>query len=41
MPFGGGESSRDAMIGLIRCYDPKNIYAVEPRIEDIVREIFE
>lgn len=36
-----GESSRDAMIGLIRCYDPKNIYAVEPRIEDIVREIFE
>ena len=35
------ESSRDAMIGLIRYYDPKNIYAVEPRIEDIVRGLFE
>ena len=33
-------SSRDAMIELIRFYDPQNIYAVEPRIEDIVREIF-
>ena len=29
------------MIGLIRYYDPKNIYAVEPRIEDIVRGLFE
>ncbi|HJB05384.1 MAG TPA: ATP-binding cassette domain-containing protein [Candidatus Merdibacter merdigallinarum] len=33
-------SSRDAMIELIRVYNPQNIYAIEPRIEDIVREIF-
>ena len=28
------------MIELIRVYNPQNIYAIEPRIEDIVREIF-
>ncbi len=34
------KASADAMIELIGWYHPRNIYAVEPRIEDIVQEIF-
>lgn len=34
------KASADAMIELIGWYHPQNIYVTEPRIEDIVQEIF-